>query len=485
MRGIARQAAVLSVSRIANYGLMIISPIVLVRILTVADFGRYREFLLYGSLLQALAGFSFSQSLLYFIPLHPSSPWRVVRENASLTGIFSVSVVGVFVACDLVVPGGLVGPYLVPLVIYVLLYVNLDWWESFWVARHRPILVFSYTGGRLIARMLAVICAALVTKDVWVVIWTLIAFETLRVFGSFVAWRRADRSTFEPPVGDIRRQQLMFCVPLGLATVLYLLGRNLGNVVIAKYLGAAALAQFAIGTYGEPIILALRDSVSSVVLVELVRLGERSRDALALWYRTTVINCLLLFPVAAVVAWYAEPLVLKTFGAGYRPAIPVLQWYALVILRSCFDFAPLLRANNNTRPFIASCAVAALANALTLVVLLPTYGIVAAAVGLVVSSFAEAAFLALCVSRLYGIGGRALLPWSAVMTVSTCAAGAAAIAFGITYELRATLLGAALGSVLYAAVFAALLKATRLEEADMLLQRIRTLAPSIRGRQAS
>ena len=483
MRGIAQQAIVLSVSRIANYGLMVLSPIILVRILTVADFGSYREFLLYSSLLQALAGFSFTGSLLYFIPLHPSSPWRVVRETASLTGIFSLAVVAAFVACDLVVPGGFVGPYLVPLVIYVLLYVNLDWWESFWVARHRPILVFSYTGGRLMARMLVVICAAAVTKDVWVVIWSLIALETLRISGSFIVWRRADRSTFEPPLGDIRRQQLIFCVPLGLATVGYLLGQNLGNVVVAKYLGAAALAQLTIGTYGAPIILALRDSISNVVLVELVRLGERSReDALALWYRATVINCLLLFPVAAIVAWYAEPLVLKAFGAAYRPAIPVLQWYALVIVRSCFDFAPLLRAINKTRPFITSCAVTALANALTLVVLLPAYGIVAAAVGLVVSNFAEAAYLALCVNRLYGIGTRRLLPWSAVTKVSMCAAGAAAIAFGITYQLRATLLGAALGSVLYGAVFAVLLKATRLEEANILLHRIQTLVPAIRGR---
>jgi O-antigen/teichoic acid export membrane protein len=333
--------------------------------------------------------------------------------------------------------------------------------------------------------MLVVVCAAVVTHDVWVIIWALIAFETLRVFGSFVVWRRADRSALEPPVGDIRRQQLIFCVPVGLAIVLSLLGGNLGNVVVAKYLGAAALAQLTIGMYGAPIILALRDSISNVVLLELVRLGERSRDALALWYRSTVINCLLLFPVAAIVAWFAEPLVLKAFGAAYRPAIPVLQWYALFIVRSCFDFAPLLRAINKTRPFITSCAVTALANALTLVLLLPAYGIVAAAVGLVVSSFAEVAYLALCVNRLYGIGVRRLLPWIAVTKVSMCAAGAAAIAFGITYELRATLVGAALGSVLYGAVFAALLKATRLEEANILLQRIRTLVPSIRGRQAS
>jgi O-antigen/teichoic acid export membrane protein len=485
MRGIAQQAAALSVSRIANYGLMIISPIILVRILSVADFGRYREFLLYSSLLQSLAGFGFSTSLLYFIPHHPSSPWRVVKETAWLTAIFSVSIVGVFVGCDLLAPRGLVGPYLVPMVIYVLLFVNLDWWEPFWVAMHRPLLVFSYTAGRLTARMLVAVCTAVITNDVWAIIWALVALETLRVFGSLVVWRRADRSASEPAV-DIRRQQLSFCVPLGLAAVLFLLGRNLGNVVIAKYLGAAALAQFTIGTYGEPIILALRDSISQVVLVEIVRLGDRSReDAMNLWYRTTVINCMLLFPVAAIVAWYAEPLVLKTFGAAYRPAIPVLQWYALVIVRSCFDFAPLLRAANKTRTFLGSCAVTAATNALTLVILLPAYGIVAAAIALVVGTLAEAGYLALGVSRVYGIGGRRLLPWLAVTKVSMCAAGAAAIAFGITYELRASLLGAFLGALLYIVVFAVLLKTIRLEEANILLRRLRGLMPAVRRRQAN
>lgn len=485
-RGIAQQAVVLSVSRIASYGLMIISPIILVRVFTVADFGRYREFLLYSSLLQSLASFNFSPSLLYFIPLHPSSPWRVVRETASLTGIFSLSVVAVFVVCDLLAPGGLVGPYVVPVAVYVLLFVNLDWWESYWVAIGRPLLVFWYTGARLTARLLVVVCAALLSKDVWVVIWALIAFETVRLLASLVLWRRADRSASEPPVGDIRRQQLRFCVPLGLAAVVFVAGRNLGSVVTAKYLGVAALAQLSVGTYGEPIIMALRDSISQVLLPELVRLGERSRDdALALWYRTMVINCLLLFPVAAIVAWYAAPFVIKAFGTAYRPAIPVLQWYVLVIVRSCFDFAPLLRAINKTRPFITSCAVLSLANALTLVILLPAYGIVAAAVGLAVSNFAEAIYLALCVRRFYGLEVRRLLPWRAVAKVTVCAGGAAVIAFGITYQLRANLLGAALGSVIYFAVYAALLKVIRLEEADMLLRRLHALVPSIRGHQAS
>ena len=271
-------------------------------------------------------------------------------------------------------------------------------------------------------------------------------------------------------------------MPFGLATVLSMLSRNLGNVVIAKYLGVAALAQLTIGTYGEPIILALRNSISTVVLPELVRLGGRSPDdALRLWHRTVVINCLLLFPLAAIVAWYAEPLIVKAFGPSYRPAIPVLQWYAVVIVCACFDFSPLLRAINRTRAFVAASVVAALANGLTLVVLLPATGVVGAAVGLAVANFVATVYLGFSVSRLYGSGLRRLLPWTAVAKVAVCAAGGAVIAFGITFESRATLLGAVCGSLLYGAVFVVLLKATRVEEASDLLRRLRTLAPGLRG----
>jgi O-antigen/teichoic acid export membrane protein len=482
MRGMAHQAAILSVTRIANYGLMIISPIILVRFLSVIDFGRYREFLLYASLLQTAAAFAIGESLLYFIPLHPASPWRVLRQTMILTAVISGCVVGAFVVVDLLVPGGLVGPYLVPVTLYVLLFVNLDCWENLWLATRRPVPVFVYTALRLVARLLVVVCVAVVTNDVTTIIWSLVGLEALRFSGSLIAWKVADRSRFEPPLEGMTRQQLRFCMPFGLATVLSMLSRNLGNVVIAKYLGVAALAQLTIGTYGEPIILALRNSISTVVLPELVRLGGRSPDdALRLWHRTVVINCLLLFPMAAIVAWYAEPLIVKAFGASYRPAIPVLQWYALVIVCACVDFSPLLRAINRTRAFVAASVVAALANGLTLVVLLPATGVVGAAVGLAVANLVATVYLGFSVSRLYGSGLRRLLPWTPVAKVAVCAAGGAVIAFGITFESRTTLLGAVGGSLLYGAVFVVLLKAARLEEASDLLRRLRTLAPGPRG----
>ena len=84
MSRLAGKAIVLSIARIANYGLMLLSPVLLVRILPVEQFGRYREFLVYTSLLIAIAGFNINDSLLYFIPAHARSRWLVVRQTTLL-----------------------------------------------------------------------------------------------------------------------------------------------------------------------------------------------------------------------------------------------------------------------------------------------------------------------------------------------------------------------------------------------------------------
>ena len=94
-----------------------------------------------------------------------------------------------------------------------------------------------------------------------------------------------------------------------------------------------------------------------------MRLGDQAA-ALRLWHRATIMNCLLLFPSAGIVAWYAEPLVLTTFGAACHPAVPVLHWYALIIACACVDFSPLLRAINRTHPALTTGVVAGLVNGL-------------------------------------------------------------------------------------------------------------------------
>lgn len=156
-----------------NQGLILITPVILVRLLTVEEFGRYREFLLYVGLLTALCAFGINNSLLYFIPSRENSARQMLRQSTLLTLLSSVTIIGVMLLLNGLLNGAVVGAFALPVAVYVLLFVNLDFWEFYWLARRRALPVFAYTTGRLVARIAVVIIAARLSHDVNVIIWSL------------------------------------------------------------------------------------------------------------------------------------------------------------------------------------------------------------------------------------------------------------------------------------------------------------------------
>src|SRR5687767_13093939 len=108
---------------------MLISPVILVRLLSVHEFGMYREFLVYVSVLASIAGFGVNSSLLRFVPDDPQTGWRYVDQVAALTFASSLVVTAAALSLNSLTGGAVLGDYALRVALYVLLFVNLDFWE--------------------------------------------------------------------------------------------------------------------------------------------------------------------------------------------------------------------------------------------------------------------------------------------------------------------------------------------------------------------
>ena len=471
MSGLGNRTAILTLSRLASYGLMLISPIFLVRLLTVADFGHYREFLLYASILQALAQFSINDSLLYCVPANPGSPWRLARQTALLTLCSSALVVLLLAVLDSGSGGRLVNGYLAPLAAYTLFSVNLDFWEYFWLANGRSRPVFVYSAIRLTARVVVVVITAALTHEVRAIIWALVALEGVRLAAAAVVMLVLDRSRQEPPLKEPWRDQLRFCIPSGIASLLAMLNRNLSNVIVARTLGAVALAQYAIGRFGEPVVATVRNSVSSVILPEMVRKDRgnpASGGALALWQKATVVNAILLFPIAVLVVRYAQPLITIVFGASYVHAALIMQIYMLVVIRECFDFAPALRAVNRTRPLVESNTAGLLTCAVAMLLLIPAAGLAGAMVAFVIASYVDALWLGRRTLESYGVRVGEILPWRSIAKAALAAVVASVLTANSVWTDIFGRAGIVLAGLVYLTAFALLLQVLRIPEAVVL-----------------
>jgi O-antigen/teichoic acid export membrane protein len=470
------QAVILTVSRLANYGLMLLSPLVLVRLMPVETFGQYREFILYAAILYSLAGFSIYEGLLYFVPSHPLSPWRMVRQAVALTACSSGIVVMALIGLDFAFGGEVVGAYLLPLCIYTLLLVNVDFWEFFFVATRRPALVIRYTAARLGARMIASILAAALVGTVESIIWSLIAVEAVRFVASIIVWRMLDRSAEEPPVPNALRAQFRFSAPTGLTILIGMFRRNLSMVAVAKLLGPVPLAHFAIGKYGEPIVTTLRNSLTAVILPEMVRRHEgNNAESLALWRRATVVNAIILFPVVALVLRFATPLVDVAFGQAYLPAALLMQIYMIIVVRECFDFSPLLRSAGRTAGLVYAGTAGLVAGLIALWILLPRAGIVGAMGAFVISSYVDAAGQAIAACRVRKVGLGELVPWWSVVRTALAALAAGGVVMHSFWISAFGIAGVVLASLCYLIVFVLLIAILRVPEAYLLLNWVRKL----------
>ena len=471
MSALGNRTAILTLSRLASFGLMLISPIFLVRLLTVVDFGRYREFLLYGAILQSFAQFSINDSLLYCVPANPDSPWRLARQTALLTLCSSLLVVLVLAALDSASGGQVVHGYLVPLAAYTLFSVNLDFWEYFWLARGHAKPVFFYSAGRLTLRVIVVVIVAMVTHDFHAIIWSLVALEAARLVAAGAALLVFDRSRHEPVLREPWRDQLRFCVPSGTASLLAMLNRNVSNVIVARLLGAAALAQYAIGRFGEPVVTTVRNSISAVILPEMVRKDRGSSaggTALALWQKATVVNAIMLLPIVVLVARYAVPLVTLVFGSNYVSAALVMQLYMLVVIRECFDFAPALRAVNRTRPLVESNVAGFVTCSVAMLLLIPLAGLPGAMLAFVIASYVDVTWLGWRTRQAYGVTVAELIPWRSIARTALAAAVAALLIANSVWTDVFGRAGIVLAGLAYLVAYAGLLQVLRIPEALVL-----------------
>ena len=482
MGGLTRQAAIVTISRLINQGLMIVSPVILVRLLSVDDFGKYREFLLYATVVGNFAAFSLPNSLLYYVGLQPRGVWGYVNRIALSLAVSSTIAVVVFAAIDTLLPKPLLGDALLPCVLYVLFCTNLDFWEFLWLAQRKSMLVVAYTASRLIVRIVLVTVVAFLTRDVATIIGSLVVLEGIRLLGALYLWRRLIRGQEVVPLEASWRDQLWFCIPSGIGVCVSTLNSSLGGMFVGQSIGEAALAQFVIGGYVLMVLSPLRNSVSDVLLPQMAALAKDGSAAwLAVWQRSVVLFAIILFPVAVITFRYAEPLVVTAFSEKYRDAASILQWHCAMILISCFDVALALRAIGKTQPLLAAIAVCLVVNLGLLPFLLPRYGTDGAAAALLASNSAGTVYLVWHIARQLKISVLEFIPSRRLCQVIL----ASALAFGVITPSFWTdwlgVFGAVPAALLYLLVFFGILHFMRVPELGDLVSRVGDLV----GRQAA
>lgn len=414
MPSLLKRATVLSFSRFANQAIVLLSPILLVRILSIGEYGSYREFMVYAGFVGSVVKFGIPHSLAYFLPKHPEreNVW-VTQASLFILAFSSVAIIAIFLVGDLI-RANTSFDFVTALQLYVLFFINLDFVEFYWLGKKRTDYVFYYSSGRLLARVIVIITAASITKSAHSIVLSLVVLEAGRcllvlAYGISCQW-------FTNAVS--RRSlalQMSYFLPLGGGGLIEVFNSSVGLLFISAMLGAEALAFYAIGALATQIVNILRGAIADVIFPEILELRHANRkDALPLWQRATVWYCALLFPVAVLFSYYADAIVTTLFTEDYAAAIPVFSAFSFVLYLHCFDFHLPIRVQNANKYFVIGSAAALIVNVALLYPAYLYFGILGPAIVFFLSRLVMTIYLAACARKLYRVHIRDLVLWKDV-----------------------------------------------------------------------
>jgi O-antigen/teichoic acid export membrane protein len=390
---------------------VLLSPLLLVRILPVAEYGSYREFLVYFGMLLPLVSFGIARSLPYLIPKYPEKERNWITQTALFVFMASsVTVLAIYPFGDMIRANASFD-FVVPLQLYVFFFINLDFLELYWLGKKRVDLVLYYSTGRLVTRMILVVALAYLTRDARTIVLGLIVLEMVRwllvlIYTLYRRWL-----TWELKKPDLALQASYF-VPLGSGAVVEQLNTSAGMLFISILIGPETLAFYAIGAFATKIVDILRGAIADAIFPDIVEIKTTvAKDALPLWRKATVWYCILMFPTAILFSYYSDAIVTVLFTADYAPAIPVFAIFSLRLFLACFDFHLPLRVQNSNRYYFIGSIFALVVNLALIYPLYTAFGLVGPALAYAISRVVNTVYLGVCALAVYDIDIPELVHW--------------------------------------------------------------------------
>jgi O-antigen/teichoic acid export membrane protein len=308
-----------------------------------------------------------------------------------------------------------------------------------------------------VTRAVCFFAGALIAQSIGGLLVAAIVFAALRLAATLVYVVRTFGREMLPD-GECLREQLMYAAPFSLAVLLEYVYRGLHQYAVSSQFDPATFAIYSVGCLQIPVIDTLSTSFANVLMV---RMGEelaegRNASAADIWRAVTRHVAMMMLGVAGLMVVVSRDLIVLLFTDAYAASAPIFIVTALTLVPGLFMTDSVLRVYAQTRYLVMLSAVRLVAVVVALVVLMPAFGLVGAAVaGLVAATIAKVAALSR-MRRLMDVPMRAVVPWRSLGALSAAAVIAGLCAWLLPLAELPLIVRLALGSFVYLVVYGAL-----------------------------
>lgn len=437
MKGLGRvetsarsQSLWMSAARVFAGVLTIGIPLVLVRTLSKADFGLYKEIFLIAVTAETLLSLGVPGSLYYFVPKDRERSHRYQTQSLwllILLGLLGAGLVVVIAPWIERLFDSNLGPFVPLLAIFIALSIPATLIPVAPMVDRRARLAGTLVVVLDVVRAGLLIAIALLTRSLyWVVFATCVAAALYVLAAVIYLVRTGKRSSWAPDTSRLR-EQLAYVIPFSGASVIGFARQKIHAYYVAAAFSQAEFAVYAAATLKIPLIGQLSRTVEEVVVLENAahHSADRRDEVRRVWHRASHLLGLLMIPVWLVSEAFAPELIRLLYGEPYAAATPIFRIYLVMLPLSIFLGSPMLRAAGDTTQMVVADLIALLVAIGVLVAFAGPFGVLGAVSSLVCGKAAYMFAAAGRTASRLDLRIRELLRWGVLARIALVSGAAA------------------------------------------------------------
>src|SRR5262249_35557348 len=494
--GLSVRAAMLASAKVLGFALTVPLPLLLVRALTLSEFGLYKQVfqILQDSL--SLLGLHVAASAYYFMPRHPDKKPQVALNVLIFYGAIGSAVALAFAVypgwVTLIFKSDELVPYIPMLGLAVMLWLLSSLLGVVTGANSEVRTAAVFTVVVQLSKSALLLAAGVIFHSVNAIVTAAVLQGALqcallfhylhRRFGKF--WKSFDSALF--------KTQLSNAIPFGLGALAYVMQATLHNYFVSHYFGPYDFAVYAIGCFELPLLGMLLEAVISVLLPEVARReGEGDYSGiLRLWASAVRKLAFFFVPAYALAFVVRRELITFLFTERYEAAVPIFAINLLAIFLFISVPTSIIRAFDDLKFFRLKLSMLMIpVEFVLLYVAIHLYGLIGAIAAYMLAQTFDLLVITWKILRRLGATSRHLRLLAPLWRISaaTVLASVAAYAIRLSLEDKSKLVvlavcGAAFGAVhLTSAFFAGAVTTDEKQQLRGALARFQRFGSALRG----
>ena len=396
IKSISSQATWYFIGQVASFFVVFWVPIILVRVLSKTDYGRYAQLLLIYTFIFRLLQFGLRHSLYYFLP-HDNRHKKYFITNTYICyiigGFIAFLTLSIFrqnIAC-LFFDSDIAG--LLPICgLHVLFMLISCPFEPVLVIETKAELAGLLKFFSELIRGIFVIAFVLIFKSVFAVLIALTCYSSLRfIFYTwyifkFFGWKLNKYSII------YLKNQFKYAAPMGFSGIIGSIYKRIDQFILAAFFTPEVFAVYRIGNFKIPFINMLFNSVGEVILPRAVKFLKQDKisDFLDLWNKLLIRFSFVGIGAFFILQVIAHDLITLLFTERYESSTIVFRVILVLIFGQMLGYGLILRALGHTKEIFLSNLIAFVCSIPLTFCLIKYFGVTGAATAAVSAYYINA-----------------------------------------------------------------------------------------------